>query len=182
LSYPFPWSSVAISTDLNWGEPDSIPVNPVQNTLVLRIADKYPLAGPVTAYPGVRPDPEKKGSGSKPQKRVWKAYEFRLDFQEQCAMYEQGDNVDPCYIGQVLWSCFYKQIYSTIDEGIIEAMTPKGHKYLTCEPIVLGDVRKAGKTAERTCDYCDWRGVDFDEHYLSVHSSSESINDFGREM
>ncbi len=41
------------------------------------------------------------------QVKVWKAYETHCDFCETCAMYEQGDDTDPCYAGQVLWSAFY---------------------------------------------------------------------------
>lgn len=41
------------------------------------------------------------------QKTVWKAYDAHCDFCETCARYEQGDHTDPCYVGQVLWSCFY---------------------------------------------------------------------------
>jgi hypothetical protein len=50
------------------------------------------------------------------RKKIWKAYETHMDFCEQCAMYEQGDPVDPCIVSQLLWSCFYQHGYPAVDK------------------------------------------------------------------
>ncbi len=53
------------------------------------------------------------------QKKVFRAYDLHCDFCETCASYEQGDNTDPCYAGQVLWSCFYGIPYPVSEEDFL---------------------------------------------------------------
>lgn len=52
-------------------------------------------------------EPEQTAGQTKSKQRVWKPYEIHFDFCEPCAMYEPGNNVDPCFVGQILWSCLY---------------------------------------------------------------------------